>query len=89
MSGSTPISPILQTETLANQQALKLVSREDLEKVYEKVWEWNGDKGSLAQALACVEEAVAVSRRQATAPRKQDAAMEKQPELSAGGTPKM
>ncbi len=36
--------PYLQTEALANQQALKLVSRNDLDKVYEKVWRWNARK---------------------------------------------
>jgi len=80
--------PYLQTETLANQQALKLVPREDLERVYEKVWEWNGEKGSLAHAMACVEEAVAVSRRQAVLPARQDAA-EKQPEPAVAGAPNM
>jgi hypothetical protein len=33
--------PYLHTEDLANQQALKLVSRGDLGGVYEKVREWN------------------------------------------------
>jgi hypothetical protein len=33
--------PFLQTEALANRQALKLVSSEDLGRVYEKVRRWN------------------------------------------------
>jgi hypothetical protein len=32
--------PYLQTESLANKYALKLVSREDLDRVYEKVRIW-------------------------------------------------
>lgn len=32
--------PYLQTESLANQHALKVVSREDLDGVYEKVRRW-------------------------------------------------
>jgi hypothetical protein len=32
--------PYLHTESLANQQALKLVSREDLDGIYEKVRLW-------------------------------------------------
>lgn len=48
--------PYLQTETLANKQALKLVSRSDLGRVYEKVWNWNGTKGSLEDVLGPVNE---------------------------------
>lgn len=36
--------PYLQTEALANQQALKLVSHDDLDRVYEKVRKWKGKK---------------------------------------------
>ena len=47
--------PFLQTEALANEQALLLVSRDVLEKVYEKVWQAEGHKGSLQDFLAKVE----------------------------------
>ncbi len=43
--------PYLQTEALANQQALKLVRRQDLERVYQKVWRRKGQHGSLASVL--------------------------------------
>ncbi|MGE3276633.1 MAG: hypothetical protein AB7O67_16085 [Vicinamibacterales bacterium] len=39
--------PYLQTEALANRIALRLVSRESLERVYEKVWERTGKKGDM------------------------------------------
>lgn len=42
--------PYLQTELLANQIALKVVTREDLEKIYEKVWKDKG-KGDLKEFL--------------------------------------
>lgn len=48
--------PFLQTEVLANQQAQKLVPRDDLGKVYEKVWKWNGETGNLAEVLGSNEE---------------------------------
>jgi hypothetical protein len=48
--------PYLQTESLANQQALKLVSRSDLGRVYEKVWQWSGKKGNLENVLGPVED---------------------------------
>ena len=48
--------PYLQTETLANQQALKLVSRNDLERVYRKVWKWNGEKGSVEKVLGSTDD---------------------------------
>lgn len=35
--------PYLQTELLANQIALRVVTRENLEKTYEKVWKGKGD----------------------------------------------
>ena len=47
--------PYLQTEALANEKALQLVSRESLEKVYEKVWRHEGQKGTLQEFLAKVE----------------------------------
>ena len=43
--------PYLQTESGANEQALKLVSREDLASIYKKVWNWNGEQGSLTEVL--------------------------------------
>jgi hypothetical protein len=46
--------PYLQTEALANQKALELVSRESLVRVYEKVWQRGGWKGTLEDFLARV-----------------------------------
>lgn len=43
--------PFLQTELLANQQARKLVTRSELARVYQKVWERNGEKGNLIAVL--------------------------------------
>jgi hypothetical protein len=43
--------PYLQTELLANQIALKVATRESLEKVYEKVWKDTGTKGNLRDFL--------------------------------------
>jgi hypothetical protein len=43
--------PYLQTEELANQIAMRAVSRESLERVYEKVWGRGGMKGDLARFL--------------------------------------
>jgi hypothetical protein len=42
--------PYLQTELLANQVALRVVTRENLETVYEKVWKDKG-KGDLKEFL--------------------------------------
>jgi hypothetical protein len=39
--------PYLQTEELANEIALRLVSRESLDGVYEKVWKRTGTRGDL------------------------------------------
>ena len=39
--------PYLQTEELANEIALRVVSRESLDRVYEKVWKRTGTKGDL------------------------------------------
>ena len=41
--------PFLQTEALANQIAQRLVSRDSLVQVYEKVWKRQGTKGDLAR----------------------------------------
>jgi hypothetical protein len=43
--------PYLQTEELANQIAMKAVTRASLERVYAKVWERGGTKGDLARFL--------------------------------------
>ncbi len=43
--------PFLQTETGANEIALRVVSRGALERVYEKVWQSGGAKGSLERFL--------------------------------------
>ena len=42
--------PYLQTELLANQVALRVVSRENLERIYEKVWK-DKEKGDLKEFL--------------------------------------
>lgn len=47
--------PYLQTEPLANEIALQLVGRESLDKVYGKVWQLEGRKGTLEEFLAKVE----------------------------------
>lgn len=39
--------PFLQTEQLANQIAMRVVSRQALDAVYEKVWARGGHKGDL------------------------------------------
>lgn len=43
--------PYLQTERLANDVARRVVSRDSLASVYEKVWRAQGVKGSLARFL--------------------------------------
>jgi hypothetical protein len=43
--------PYLQTELLANSIALRVVSRQSLENVYDKVWERSGTKGDLVRFL--------------------------------------
>jgi hypothetical protein len=43
--------PFLQTEELANQIAMRAVSRQSLERVYGKVWERGGMKGDLVRFL--------------------------------------
>ncbi len=39
--------PFLQTEELANEIAMRVVSRDLLERLYQKVWERTGSKGKL------------------------------------------
>jgi hypothetical protein len=46
--------PFLQTEELANQIAMRAVSRESLERVYGKVWGRGGMKGDLVRFLGPV-----------------------------------
>ena len=43
--------PYLQTERLANSIALRVVSRDSLERVYEKVWARDGNKGDMEDFL--------------------------------------
>ena len=43
--------PYLQTEQLANKIAMRIVSRESLEQVYEKVWAHGGSKGDITRFL--------------------------------------
>jgi hypothetical protein len=43
--------PYLQTEELANQIAMRAVSRQSLERVYTKVWQRGGTKGDLVRFL--------------------------------------
>jgi hypothetical protein len=43
--------PYLQTERLANTIAMRAVSRESLERVYQKVWARDGSKGDLLRFL--------------------------------------
>lgn len=43
--------PYLQTEELANQIAMRAVSRDSLERLYAKVWQRGGMKGDLARFL--------------------------------------
>jgi hypothetical protein len=40
--------PYLQTEELANQIAMRIVTRDNLARVYDKVWERTGVKGTVA-----------------------------------------
>ena len=43
--------PYLQTERLANSIAMRVVSRDSLERVYEKMWARDGRKGDLLAFL--------------------------------------
>ena len=60
--------PYLQTERLANQIAMRLVSRETLEKVYDKVWR-DGVKGDRVRFLGEPPQKVAEAVQVAAAPR--------------------
>jgi hypothetical protein len=43
--------PYLQTELLANSVAMRVVSRQSLEKVYDQVWDRGGKKGDILRFL--------------------------------------
>ena len=43
--------PFLQTEQLANEIAMRLVSRDMLAQLYDKVWKRGGTKGDLTRFL--------------------------------------
>jgi hypothetical protein len=43
--------PFLQTESLANRVAMRMVTRERLEQVYTKVWQRAGEKGNVARFM--------------------------------------
>jgi uncharacterized protein YjaZ len=43
--------PYLQTEALANEIAMRVVSRDSLEEIYRKLWAHLGSTGDLAQFL--------------------------------------
>jgi predicted Zn-dependent protease len=43
--------PFLQTEGLANEIARRLVARDNLVRVYEKVWQRQGTTGDLARLI--------------------------------------
>jgi hypothetical protein len=43
--------PFLQTEQLANEVAMRLVSRDAMARLYDKVWKRGGTKGDLARFL--------------------------------------
>jgi hypothetical protein len=52
--------PYLQTEQLANRVAMRAVSRENLEQVYQKVWK-DGAKGDLGRFLGVAAPAAAAA----------------------------
>ena len=58
--------PYLQTEELANTMALRLVSREALDRVYQKVWQRTGVAGELAYLPPQSSPATAASQSQPT-----------------------
>jgi len=57
--------PFLQTEELANQIAMRAVSRDSLERVYDKVWARGGVKGDLVRFLGSAPAAGLASDSQA------------------------
>ena len=55
--------PFLQTEALANQIAMRAVSRESLERVYGKVWGRDEMKGDLVRFLGPAPETLQVKEQ--------------------------
>jgi hypothetical protein len=43
--------PYLQTETLANEFAMRIVPRRTLEELYFKLWKYTGVSGSISRVL--------------------------------------
>jgi len=85
--------PYLQTEQLANRIAMRLVSRENLEQVYKRVWK-DGAKGDLGHFLGVAATADAApapvaadpaSKEAAPAPASKDSVAPKQTETQTGG----
>jgi hypothetical protein len=56
--------PYLQTERLANDIAMRVVSRSTLEPVYEKVWQRTGTKGNMAEFIGQPVVALKTSQQQ-------------------------
>ena len=61
--------PYLQTEQLANRVAMRLVTRESLERVYDKVWK-NGAKGDLGRVLGVAAPATTAAVQSSNLPPK-------------------
>ena len=85
--------PYLQTEQLANRIAMRLVSRENLEQVYKRVWK-DGAKGDLGHFLGVAATADAApapaaadpaTKESAPAPASKDSVAPKQTETQTGG----
>jgi hypothetical protein len=64
--------PCLQSEQLANQIALRVVTRESLDKVYGKVWADARDAGSLPRFSDASTSAERSAAADVAAPRPQD-----------------
>lgn len=56
--------PYLQTERLANDIAMRVVSRSTLEPVYEKVWQRTGTKGNMVEFIGQPVVALKTSQQQ-------------------------
>jgi hypothetical protein len=74
--------PYLQTEQLANRIAMRLVTRESLERVYDKVWK-SGAKGDLGRFLG-VSAPVAAAVQPANLPAKDGTVPAKDPKDTEG-----
>jgi hypothetical protein len=59
--------PFLQTESLANRVAMRMVTRERLEQVYTKVWQRAGEKGNVARFMGPAAPAPAPAQTMAAA----------------------